>query len=409
MIYLSLLEILKGRRRLLQTFVGQCSSSTSFSCYKAKNGKEYKKIPLAVTLPLPKPSNPFPCPKTSILNCEVLPRESRRWRNHLSVISISPNPHQAHHPSAVPLSFHFSHSAPLPDQSESEDDLLSLQSGSLRSSKDEVIVTRDYFIFLLEHVNGRDISKYLTSKHCRFHHYPADSTVSLPIPDPTTRIADSLHPSKRQIAVLRDLYTQRLIEKLKHNPKHNRNQPINTSDPDCVSPPRGSLQASAQYSSRPLAPVSLMVSPVSTFSPVRVEKPALASYPTPEELAELFNQQPIPIPQKQPAERTQTTQTTQTTTSSSSSSLRSSPFSSVGSQSLVQSSTQQTQQEEKSEVWSPSLDKMLLQLGGMHCQNWDFIAASTLGKGVSFSVGVENPRAGETEIRAINGREKRRE
>ena len=315
-------------------------------------------------------------------------------------------------PSLFPFHFLFSHSAPLPDQSESEDDFLSLQSLPLRSSKDEIIVTRDYFIFLLEHVNGRDISKYLTSKHCRFHHYRTDSTVSIPIPDPSTRIANSVHPSKRQIAVLRDLYTQRQLEKMKHNPKyyskHNRNQPINADDSDCVSPSRGSLHASAQDSSCLPAPISLLgstVSMVSTVSPVRVEKPALASYPTPEELAELFNQQPIPIPQKQSTEKTQTTQTA--TSSSSSSSLRSSSSSSVSveSQPIMQSSTQP---EEKSEVWSPSLDKMLLQLCGMHCQNWDFIAASTLGKGVSCSVGVENARAGETEIRAINGREKTR-
>lgn len=315
---------------------------------------------------------------------EVIARESKRGRNHLRVISILPSPHQAHHPLVVSLSFIFSHSAPLPDQSESEDDFLSLQSSPLRSSKDEIIVTRDYFIFLLEHVNGRDISKYLTSKHCRFHHYHTDSTVSLSIPDPSTRIANSVHPSKRQIAVLRDLYTQRQLEKMKHNPKyyskHNRNRPINAADSDCVSPSRGSLQASAQSSSRLPAPISLLgstVSTVSPFSPVRVEKPALASYPTPEELAELFNQQPIPIPHKQSTERTQSTQAA--TSSSTSSSLRSSSSSSfVASQPLMQSSTQQMQPEEKSEVWSPSLDKMLLQLCGMHSQNWDFIAASTL-------------------------------
>ena len=151
---------------------------------------------------------------------EVIARESKRERNHLRAISILPSPHQAHHPLVVSFSFIFSHSAPLPDQSESEDDFLSLQSSPLRSSKDEIIVTRDYFIFLLEHVNGRDISKYLTSKHCRFHHYHPDSTVSLSIPDPSTRIANSVHPSKRQIAVLRDLYTQRQLEKMKHNPKY---------------------------------------------------------------------------------------------------------------------------------------------------------------------------------------------
>ena len=274
--------------------------------------------------------------------------------------------------------------ASLTDKSESEEDSLSTSSSLLSATKNDIVINRDYFIFLLEHVNGRDISKYLTPAHYRYHHYTPDTSTLPSIPDPCSRMSRSVRPSKRQLDLLRDLYLQRQLEKQQ-----------NGADSDSFSP----LQVPVQPSTTRVASLSadsMGGSTVSPIQPMRIDRTTSSLYPSPKELAEIFNQEPIPIPQKQTTMQTtaQTTQmnhkstqtthkTTQTThkathkaTQTTHKATQTSQKSSQNAQKMAPIGVSSDIKEEKASVWSPSLDQTLLQLTQMNGKDWDYMAGS---------------------------------
>ena len=69
-----------------------------------------------------------------------------------------------------------------------------------------MILPRDYFIYLLEHADGRAVDPFLNEDNYRFYHPKAVDLKRTSASNPPIHIDPSLHPSQKQMRLLQILY-----------------------------------------------------------------------------------------------------------------------------------------------------------------------------------------------------------